>query len=173
VGGHFNNWEILAVGIDQQMKHKAVGIYMPLSSPFFDQKLRETRSKFGLHMIPTKVVADFFAQTHDQAQVVIFGADQSPTNTKKVLWTTFLHQETAVALGAERYAKLYDLPVFFGTIHKIKRGYYSFDIQLVTDQPKSTNDGFITEAHVALLEKDIINEPQYWLWTHRRWKRKR
>lgn len=173
VGGHFNNWEILAVAIDQQMKHRAVGIYMPLSNAFYDQIVRESRSKYGLQMIPVKEVATFFAKESKNLTATIFGADQSPTNTKKVFWTTFLHQETAVAAGAERYAIEYNYPVYFGKIGKVKRGFYTFEVVKITDHPQETKPGEITLAHVAILEDQIVNQPEYWLWSHRRWKRKR
>nr|MBX2842788.1 lipid A biosynthesis acyltransferase [Flammeovirgaceae bacterium] len=33
--------------------------------------------------------------------------------------------------------------------------------------------GEITEQHVRLLEKEILNKPEHWLWSHKRWKHKR
>lgn len=173
VGGHYNNWEILAVSINQQCKHHQVGIYMPLTSPFYDKVVRESRSKYGLRMLPVKEVASYFANESAQLTSTIFGADQSPTNTKKVFWTNFLNQETAVAAGVERYARQYNYPVYYGRINKISRGHYTFEVSLITDSPQSTPDGEITLKHVRVLENQILEQPEYWLWTHRRWKRKR
>jgi KDO2-lipid IV(A) lauroyltransferase len=105
--------------------------------------------------------------------MTIFGADQSPTYSKNVHWTTFLHQDTAIALGTERFAKKYNLPVAYGSINKVKRGHYSLDISILTDTPAETAEGEITELHTKKLEQQILAQPEYWLWTHKRWKRKR
>ncbi|MEM8909754.1 MAG: lipid A biosynthesis acyltransferase, partial [Bacteroidota bacterium] len=38
------------------------------------------------------------------------------------------------------------------------------------DQPAQTPEWAITEKHVRLLEAEIRRAPQFWLWSHRRWK---
>jgi len=133
VGGHYNNWEMLAAGMHQQVSHDCVGLYTKLSDPFFDTKMQESRSAFGLRMVSTRDSFAYFKEPSDVPRLTIFGADQSPTYSKNVHWTTFLNQETAVALGTERFAQKYDLPVFYGRINKVKRGHYSLNISLLTD----------------------------------------
>ena len=106
-------------------------------------------------------------------RMTIFGADQSPTYSKNVHWTNFLNQDTAVALGTERFAKKYNLPVVFCSINKEKRGIYSAELSVLTENPQDTEDGEITEMHTSKLENQINVIPEFWLWTHKRWKRKR
>ncbi len=173
VGGHYNNWEMLAAGIDQQVAHETVALYSQLSNPFFDSKMKSSRGAFGLRMVTTKESFAYFKEECTTPRMTIFGADQSPTYSKSVQWTTFLSQNTAVALGTERFAKKYDLPVVYGAINKVKRGHYSLDISVLCNDPKSTSDGEITELHTGKLEEQILDQPEYWLWTHKRWKRKR
>ena len=86
---------------------------------------------------------------------------------------TFLNQDTGVLFGAEKYAKEYDYPVIFGRINKEKRGYYSFELEAVSDQPKQTGQGEIMEKVTRMLEADVIKKPEFWLWSHKRWKHKR
>ena len=173
VGGHYNNWEILALGINQSVPHDCVGIYTKLSDPFFDQKMKSSRSKFGLRMINTREVSGYYKEKNETPRMTIFGADQSPTYSKNVHWTNFLNQDTAVALGTERFAKKYNLPVIFCSIIKKKRGHYTAELSLLTDEPQVTNDGEITQMHTTKLENQINTQPEFWLWTHKRWKRKR
>ena len=173
VGGHYNNWEILASGLDDQIKHKAVGIYAKLESKFFNEKFLSSRTRFGLRMIETKEVAPYFINGFDVPTATIFGADQSPTYNKGIVWTTFLNQETAIANGTERFAKKFNLPVVYGAIEKVKRGHYEFTMEVLFDQPKDADDGEISKAFTKKIEEQIIAQPQYWLWTHKRWKRKR
>jgi len=85
----------------------------------------------------------------------------------------FLNQDTGVSFGAEKFARDYNLPVVFARINKLKRGHYSLDVQLVTEEPNAMAKGAILEKLMRLLEADINHLPQYWLWTHRRWKRKK
>lgn len=173
VGGHYNNWEILASGIDHQVPHDTVALYSKLSNLFFDKKMKSSRGKFGLRMVTTKESFSYFKEKHNTPQMTIFGADQSPTYSKNVHWTTFLNQDTAIALGTEKFAKKYNIPVVYGAINKIKRGFYSLDISVLCNDPKNTSDGEITELHTKKLEEQIIAQPEYWLWTHKRWKRKK
>lgn len=173
VGGHYNNWEILAVGINQIVPHDCIGIYTKLSNPFFDDKMKSSRSKFGLKMINTREVTSNFIEKNKTPRMTIFGADQSPTYSKNVHWTNFLNQDTAVALGTERFAKKYNLPVVFCSINKEKRGIYSAELSVLTENPQDTEDGEITEMHTSKLENQINVKPEFWLWTHKRWKRKR
>jgi len=172
-GGHYNNWELFAVAIDSVVKHQTIAIYKPLTSLYFDEKMRETRSKYGLRMISTKIVKEVFESERNKLTATIFGVDQSPPYTAKAHWMTFLNQETGVLFGAEKYAKEYNYPVIFGRIHKVKRGYYSFELETVTDEPTQARPGEIMEKITRLLERDIIDQPEFWLWSHKRWKHKR
>jgi KDO2-lipid IV(A) lauroyltransferase len=172
-GGHYNNWEWIAVALDKQMKHQSIAIYKTLSNKFFDEKMRSTRGKFGLLMVSTKLVAETFSKFKNELTATIFAIDQSPSNPKKCYWMNFLNQDTPVLFGTEKFSKDYNQPVLFGTITKVKRGFYQIAFQTVTDNPTNTAHGYITETTTKLLEAEIIKAPQYWLWTHRRWKHKR
>jgi KDO2-lipid IV(A) lauroyltransferase len=172
-GGHLANWEIFAVAVDAIIKHQAVGIYTPLSNKYFDTKMRNTRSRYGLIMVSARKVKPFFDQHINELTATIFAIDQSPSNPRSCYWTNFLNQETGVLFGTEKFGKEYNYPVLYGRINKEKRGYYSFEFFDIGDQPKDTEHGEITEKVTRLLEKDIIASPQYWLWSHKRWKHKR
>jgi Kdo2-lipid IVA lauroyltransferase/acyltransferase len=171
-GGHYNNWELFAVAIDAPIKHKAVALYKPLSNKFFDEKMRSSRSRYGLEMISTKGSRQEFEKT-DCLRVIILGVDQFPGRSTNCYWSTFLNQDTAMIFGTEKYAKEYNYPVLYGRINKVKRGHYAFEFSDAIEEPRQTGYGEITRTINYLLEKDIIARPQYWLWSHKRWKHKR
>jgi Kdo2-lipid IVA lauroyltransferase/acyltransferase len=173
VGGHYNNWEMYAMMMDRDIKQKTFALYTPLTNKYFDKKMRTSRSKYGLNMISIKLASEFLKNSLTVPSAFVFGSDQSPSNPNKCYWTQFLNQETGVHFGVEKYAKEFNIPVFYGSIQKIKRGFYEVNYQLVTDNPNACKYGEITERHVRLLEKDIVTAPQYWLWSHRRWKHKK
>jgi KDO2-lipid IV(A) lauroyltransferase len=131
------------------------------------------RESFGTRMISKSEVRSFFSEPVSQATATLFAIDQWPAKAKKPYWMTFLNQETAVAFGTEKYAKDSGQPVLYARIRKEKRGSYVLDFSPVCDEPKLTAYGFITESITRSLEKDIQNQPAYWLWSHRRWKQNR
>jgi KDO2-lipid IV(A) lauroyltransferase len=171
-GGHYNNWELFAVAIDEAIKHQAVALYKKLSNKFFDEKMRSSRGKYGLKMISTKVAKEEF-EKNEGLRVIIFGVDQSPGNPRTCYWSDFLNQDTGMIFGAEKYAKEYNYPVLYGRINKVKRGYYTFEFSDAIEEPRNTSHGEITKRIHQLLEKDIVAQPEYWLWSHKRWKHKR
>jgi KDO2-lipid IV(A) lauroyltransferase len=174
VTGHYNNWEMWAQSCNPQMKHQAVGIYTPLSNKFFDNKFARSRGRHGTILVAKNWVKKYFAKKNDQPQAIIFGVDQSPSpNTKKVYWTTFLNQDTPVMFGSEKYAKEYNYPIIFAAIKKVIRGYYTVNFEMLIENPGETAYGEITEKHTRRLEEIILEQPEYYLWSHRRWKRKR
>ncbi len=171
--GHYNNWEMAATASNQQIPHQSIGIYAPLKNEFINNQIRKSRARFGLELWPKKEVRTNFEKDKNRLIAVLFGADQSPISAKSAYWTSFLGQETGVMMGSERYAKQYDYPVVFGKVSKVKRGYYEFEFIPLADNPKETAYGEISEKHTRLLEEIIIDQPQYWLWSHKRWKKKR
>ena len=172
VGGHYNNWEICAQAFAMYSNHKCIGIYKPLSNAFINDKIYTSRSKYGMHLISMKQTKKSF-EDGDEPKAIVFGSDQNPANPKKAHWVQFLNQDTGVLFGVERYAKEYDWPVVFVSISKVKRGHYEVEYSLITDSPTEQPHGKITEDFTKRLEQDIINQPQYWLWSHKRWKHKR
>ena len=172
VGGHYNNWEICAQAFAMYSKHKCIGIYKPLSNAFINEKIYTSRSKYGMHLISMKQTKKSFEEGNE-AKAIVFGSDQNPANPKRAYWMQFLKQDTSVLFGVERYAKEYNWPVVFVSISKVKRGHYEVEYSLITDKPTEQPHGKITEDFTKRLEQDIINQPQYWLWSHKRWKHKR
>ncbi len=173
VAGHYNNWEMVIIPFNVKVPHTTIGIYTPLTSPYFEKKMRESRGKYGMVLLPKQQTAAFFEEQKNELNIYLMGADQSPTYAKKVYWMQFLGRETAVAFGTEKYAKKYNYPVVFGHVVKLRRGYYEMWFENVETNPAEAPYGSITEAHTRILEKDILAAPEYWLWTHKRWKRKR
>lgn len=173
VTGHHANWEWPAITLPFHSSHTATGIYKQLSNPYFDLRLRRTRAKFGLKLMSTREVAEFFEAHQSDCCTYGFINDQSPSKPSKGYWTRFLNQDTCVLLGAENYAMKYDFPVLYGMITKTGRGKYRLEYKLISEHPATEPRFAITEACVRINESIIRSQPQYWLWSHRRWKHKK
>lgn len=172
VSGHYNNWEWLITSQALLFPFEAYGIGMPLTSKFWDKKVNARRSRFGMNVIHAGNYREALAKKTDRPKSVLVLSDQSPGDSRKSYWTEFLNQETAVLFGAEMMANELDYAVVYFTTHRTKRGHYEMELELITDAAKTLSWGEITEKHVRLLEKEILEKPQYWLWSHKRWKRK-
>jgi len=170
VSGHYNNWEWLITGQNLLFKHQAVGIGMPLSNGFWDKKLNARRSRFGMKVIHSKIVHEFFSKNKERISTLVL-ADQSPGDSNKCYWMEFLNQASGILFGPEMLANQYDQAVVYFSIHKIRRGHYTMRLKEITSTPRELEYGKITEQFVHLLEKTINEAPQYWIWSHKRWKR--
>lgn len=173
VSGHYNNWEWIITTQNTLFKHKAFGIGKPLTSAFWNKKINDRRSRFGMTVInASNLKQNLKNDKNDPIATLILG-DQSPGDSHKSYWMNFLHQDTAVVFGTEQLANEYDFAVVYFILKKVKRGYYQMELKLVTDKPKTLNWGEITEMHTRMLEKDIQENPEFWIWTHKRWKREK
>ena len=172
--GHYNNWEWPTL-LPYYLKYKTVIIYKPLQNKYFNNFINKQRSKFGIVLTPTSnVIREIIKYRGDNINTVsIFISDQIPAKGDIKYWTTFLNQDTAVFTGAGKIASKYDMAVVFFHIQKIKRGHYNLDIELLHDHTAGLSENEITETHVRRLEEIIREEPEYWIWSHRRWKHKK
>ncbi|MCB0482257.1 MAG: lysophospholipid acyltransferase family protein [Flavobacteriales bacterium] len=173
VTGHYYSWELWFLGIDMPVKHQIVLIYKKLSNQYFEKKLKAIRASFGVLPLKFEKVRSYFEFEEAGHQGYIFGSDQAPHHAAKAYWCKFLHQDTPVAYGAEKYAIEKDIPVVFCHIRKIKRGYYEFEYDVIEMNPRQTQYGDITKKHSKRLEEIIRKDPVGWLWTHKRWKREK
>lgn len=170
---HYSSWELVLSSLNLFVKHRVSTIYIPLTNQGLDKAFYKMRTVFKSKMIAKKDFKGSFSDSNEELRAIIFGADQSPSISKNIYWTEFLNQDTAVAFGVEKYAKIYDMPVVYARLDRVKRGYYSLEFETVTEQPATEPEGDITERHVRILEKQILNKPEFWLWSHKRWKKKR
>ena len=171
VGGHYGNWEMLAVAVGGATKHDQYGIYKPLSNTFFDNKMKMSRGKLGTKLVSMKETKKCFETDFENPISIIFGSDQWPSNAKRAFWTTFLGRETSFLFGAEKYANDFDRPAVYCDIIKTKRGHFKVRFKMLSETPKNLEYGELTNCFIKELEKTIRNEPAFWLWSHKRWKK--
>ena len=148
-----------------------VQVYKPLRDKYLDELFKRIRSRFGGYNIPKHSTAREIIKLKREGKKMVVGliTDQWPSGNDRY-WTTFLGQETAFLNGAERIAKMMNFPVFYCELTKKRRGYCEAEFKLMTETPKNTAEGEITEMFARYLEQTIRREPAYWLWSHKRWK---
>ncbi|WP_300693312.1 lysophospholipid acyltransferase family protein [uncultured Bacteroides sp.] len=149
-----------------------VQVYKPLRNKYLDEMFKLIRSRHGGYNVPKHSTAREVIRLRRDGKRVAIGliTDQSPNLSEAHYWTTFLNQDTVFMDGGERIAKMMDYPVFYCELEKKGRGYCKAYFDLLTENPKQTADGEITELFARRLEQTIRREPAYWFWSHKRWK---
>lgn len=172
VMGHKGNWEWGGNTFSLCCEHQLHVIYHPLENKYFNQLISKMRERFGSKLIPMRETFREMMKNNHLLTATAFVADQSP-NPKNAHWMNFLNQDTAVFTGTEKIAQKLQYPIVFVSIKKIARGYYTLLAECLQNPPYSKIEGEITEKHTKKLEADIIEQPETWLWTHKRWKHQR
>jgi Kdo2-lipid IVA lauroyltransferase/acyltransferase len=171
--GHKGNWEWAGNTFSLSCPHQLFVIYHPLGNRYFDKLMYKMRTRFGTRLIAMNDTFKEMVKSKNEITATAFIADQTP-QPQSAHWMNFLNQETPVFLGAEKIATKMKRLVIFVSVQKIKRGYYKIVIKEEGIlNPKDYQEGGLTEAHTRKLEEDIRQQPETWLWTHRRWKHKR
>lgn len=172
--GHYNNWEWLTTW-SLVSKYPFYAVYKKLKSETFDRFYQRLRSRLGA--IPLER-ADTFRQLmndfqHSRVNLSSFIFDQTPRINEIQYWSKFLNQDSAVLTGGEKVAKKLNAVVLFAHMKKIRRGFYETEYILITENAAKTDKFEITEKCTRYLEKIIMDQPQFWLWSHKRWKHKK
>jgi KDO2-lipid IV(A) lauroyltransferase len=141
-----------------------------MSNKFIDKQLHKLRMRMDMEFLSIYDAKYIFRSKGIKPKALLFVGDQSPSNIKKVIWIKFLKQDTACLRGIEDYARLFKLPVIYTDIQRVKRGYYSIEMQEICSDPANTSPGEITGSYMRKLETIIIKKPEDWLWSHKRWK---
>jgi KDO2-lipid IV(A) lauroyltransferase len=170
VSGHYGNWEWGPLATAYELKEKVLVVYKPLSDNRFEKLINTMRSRFGAILVPMKHTLRKIIEYNSEPHVLVLIGDQTPPREESHYFINFLNQPTAIFLGVEKIAVRTNKPVIYFSINKIKRGYYECLIKPLVEVPNQTKEFEITNIHTQELENIIRNNPEYWLWSHKRWK---
>jgi KDO2-lipid IV(A) lauroyltransferase len=171
VGSHYGNWEWV-VSMSLHTDIDAYGTYTKINNKLLEEKIKTTRSRFGGYMVLKKDTIKNIANNYKNNKIGIYGllSDQSPQIGRAFYWTNFLGVRVPVHTGAEMLSKRYDCAFVYMKVNKVKRGYYDVSFELISDEPKSIPDFQLTDIFLEKTEKQIKETPEYYFWTHNRFK---
>jgi len=172
VYSHYCNWEWISTCLPLYTRYKCVGVYKPLKNKTLNKFINDIRTQTNGELAPMQLIVRRIIENRNKNIRGMYGfiTDQTPARTLIEYYTDFLNQETPVFLGLEKIAAKYDMSVVFFDTKKVKRGYYSLTNELLFESTKDLPKYLVTDTHVKRLEEMIERKPEYWLWTHRRWK---
>jgi len=168
--GHFFNWEWCNLSYAYQNPYKQIVVYAHLSSTIAERLMHKIRSRFGTVLIDSKKFKEQFKPYAGERKAFVLVADQNPRFLKSAYWLPFFGRLTPFAKGPDANSRLMNNAVVFCKIKRIKRGYYSTELQCITKAAGDLPKGAIAIRTAALLEKVIQEDPPGYLWSHRRWK---
>ena len=168
---HYASWEWV-FSLNTQMTSAAYGIYQPLTNKYFDRLVRSLRAKWGTTLITTKEIWDIAAQNNKENKLAVYGiiSDQSPMIRKAHYWAPFMGITVPMHTGAEYLCKKFNFPVLFLKVEKVKRGHYQSTFHVLAESPNDYPDYNLTDAYFKEVENVIYEAPEYYFWTHKRWK---
>lgn len=169
--GHYASYE-WSISINSQITFDGFAIYKRINNKYFDDLVKKIRSRFKAYLITTKETVPTIESNNEKGVKGLYGfaSDQSPQVKQKTYWSNFMGIEVPVYTGAEMLAKKFDMNIMFMKIKKVKRGFYEAELELLTNDAKSNPDYEITEIFLRKVEQQILEAPEFYLWTHKRWK---
>ena len=174
--GHLCNWEwVTSLPLWVTPKAQCGQIYHPIENKDFDRLFLRSRQRMGAVCIPMADTLRKIIEFKKAGQPVVIGyiSDQVPFWTNIHHWVDFLHHDTPVLTGMERIARKVNHAVFFLDVRRVRRGYYEAEFKLITREPQKMGEYEITDIYYRMLEQSIRRAPEFWLWSHNRWKRTR
>ncbi len=168
--GHTFNWEYINHAMKPLHPQPLIAVYMPIANKHLDKIFYNMRAKYGTVMLSAHKVKTDYKAMNTGPHTLVLVADQNPGHPRNAFWTPFFRKLTPFVKGPERGAIAKDASIIYTHITKPKRGYYNVVFQLVTDNPKSFSEGEITKNFITHLEANIREQPEIYLWSHRRWK---
>ncbi len=171
MGSHHNNWE-LSYGLPLLTNISCFGAYTKIKNPYYEKVIKASRTRFGYDGVPTFEFSKTIKRRLEEnvQSLYILLSDQSPQIHKTNHWHKFLNVYVPVHTGAEILAKKHNFAVANMTVTKVKRGHYSAKFELITKTPNDFEDFKITEKFLAITEEHVKTQPEYYLWTHKRFK---
>ena len=172
--GHYASYEWV-ISMNHYITFSGYAIYKRISNKYFDKLVKDIRSKFKAYLITTKETKHVIESNAKKGILGIYGfaSDQTPRPSDNMYWYHFMGIETPIHVGAELFAKKNDMNVLYLKVKKVKRGYYEGTFEVLSDDVRSIPDFKLSEQFMDKVAQQILEAPEYYLWTHKRWKHKR
>jgi KDO2-lipid IV(A) lauroyltransferase len=170
---HYGGFEWF-LSINYHVPQLPFAVYTPLTNKSLDSLIKKFRLRHGSKLISRYKAGSYIKKQIKENKLFLYGmaADQSAQIRSITYWKEFLGVKVPVFTGSERIAKQHDIPVVFGKVVKIKRGHYKVVVDLISEFPNEYKDYQITDIYIKKLEKQIREIPEYYYWTHNRFKHK-
>ncbi|WP_298535583.1 lysophospholipid acyltransferase family protein [uncultured Algibacter sp.] len=169
--GHYGSWEWIFI-LQKHVNYIGYAVYKQLSNKYFDKLVKRIRARYNSYLITTKETFPTLIKAKRNNELTFNGFvfDQSPKVDKAMHWQKFMGIKVPVHVGAEILAKRLDMVTLFLKVRRVKRGYYEATFTDIIRNPRDYKDFDITDQSLKRVEEQIREAPEFYLWTHKRWK---
>jgi KDO2-lipid IV(A) lauroyltransferase len=179
--GHYGNWEwvsSLVLWLRPLVNENVImgQIYHPLENKVFNRVVLKTRGRMGSDSVAKNDTLRWILGNKRDGHPTILGYinDQVPKWENIHHWLTFLnHKDTPVFTGIERIVHSQNQAAVYVDVKHVGRGRYECEYHVITCHPEQMGEFELTNIYFQRMEQTINRAPQYWLWSHNRWKRTR
>ena len=170
--GHYASYEWMNALQLYGLDYKGFGVYKKIKNRYFDKMVKDIRGRYDGVLITTTKATKTITDNQEKGIMGVYAmiADQSPKLSRTRAWANFMGIVVPVFTGTEKLSKNLDMAVVYLHVEKVKRGFYSATFETITYEPTKEPDFEITRKYFQLLEAQIKKAPEYYLWTHKRWK---
>jgi Kdo2-lipid IVA lauroyltransferase/acyltransferase len=167
---HQFNWEYINHYFSMTIPQTTLGVYMPLSNKALERIFLNMRQRYNTVMLPATNMKNKFNEWREKPHMLVLVADQNPGSREGSYWFKFFNKLTPFIIGPEKYAREKGQPVVFAKSIKLKRGYYKVEFELICEDASTLPEGELTRKFVNFITKVIKDQPENWLWSHKRFK---
>ncbi len=169
--GHQFNWEYGSLLMSRTITAVPYyAVFIPIKNKAMSRLFLKIREKYGAKFIDATEFRTKKEELFKEKFSIILAADQNPGNPATAYWQNYFNKPAPFITGPEAGAVKNNTAVVFVRSRKPRRGYYDCVCSVFTENAASTSKGEITRGFRDFLEKVIAEEPDNYLWTHRRWK---
>ena len=168
VMGHTGNWEWAGLRASWVKGMLMGSVYKPQRNQYINRYLVEERSKFGMQQVAMKGVMRFI-QTSKSPFCLTFLADQSGPKDSE-FYPSFFGVQTSFFGGWAKIALRKGLPVLYAGVKKTGAAAYAVHFEYLWDAKEEISAPNLVQRFATALQQDIEQQPENWLWSHRRWK---
>lgn len=168
---HYASYEWV-ISMNHHVNFEGFAVYKKINNKYFDELVKKIRGKFNAHLIHIFETASVIRSNENKQIKGVYGlaADQSPQLKKNSHWEKFLGIEVPVYTGGEALSKKFDMNVLYLKVKKVKRGHYQATFEVLADDVQTLPKFELTKRYLQKVEEQIYEAPEYYLWTHKRWK---
>ena len=171
VTGHIGNWELLAQFLVQQ-DIPMVTIARPTYDPRITKWLDEVRSQYGLEVIwrGENSVSREMIRAFRSNKILALLMDQD-TRVQSI-FSPFFGKSASTPSAAAALALRFDAPIIFGWSHRTPTGHQFYFEKIIPPEIEDQDEAKkqLIEHLNKKIESAIRQQPEQWVWLHKRWK---
>lgn len=173
LSGHLGSWELGAAVVAHSLGHFKV-VAAPMKNPMVDAFLVRCRRSAGIEPIAPGISMRQVVKAVRNGEAVGFLADQDAGPSG--LMPEFFGRPASTATGPAAIAIRWHVPIFLSFSVRLADGRHRLTLEKVEPPEPNAPGGrdqsidWIMRRYTIRLEEVVREQPEQWLWLHRRWK---